>query len=355
MRPDVQDLYGGVTGPLTARGLTCTVEYGLSDWIVHAELPDHSYLIISPPQEPPGHHPAGRPDAWTASWNRDTPPAHRLLYDSTPGGLDEAQHGRLLPLLHALDTHLDRLHVPPRPCAPPHHSQHPMPVSDFTRDLARHLPGGWQPDPTPALTGTDAAGARIWDSGPLPYTAFETAATPRSILTSGHGLQLYVMPRPHRHGQYLVLPMLPPGTGHRHVQGITAPRGIAVPADPARATAAVRRRLLDDHRAASLAALGRSSPGRLQIHVDTDARQRPRIRTGHVNVLRELLDHGARIDPVTGDCHVPDTGSPGQAQRRLAISLHRLRRRGYHVIVHTPIGTISRPPLPHPHLRGRRR
>ncbi|GAV45326.1 hypothetical protein [Streptomyces acidiscabies] len=85
-RDDVQNLYRDVTGPLTARGLTCTVEYGLSDWVVHAELPDGSYLFIAPPQEPPGDHPPGRPEAWLASWNRDASPAHRLLYDSAPGG-----------------------------------------------------------------------------------------------------------------------------------------------------------------------------------------------------------------------------------------------------------------------------
>jgi len=118
VRRDVQSLYRQVTLPLTARGLTCTVEYGLSDWIVHAELPDGSHLIVSPPQEPPGDHPPGHPDAWIAYWTRESPSDYRLLYDSAPGGPDEAHQGRLPPLLRALDTSLDRLGVPPRSPSP---------------------------------------------------------------------------------------------------------------------------------------------------------------------------------------------------------------------------------------------
>ncbi|MDW4911510.1 hypothetical protein RB628_41075, partial [Streptomyces sp. ADMS] len=56
--------YSHLTAPLRQRGLACTVEYGLSDYIVHAELPDGSALIISPPQEPPTDHPPGYPESW---------------------------------------------------------------------------------------------------------------------------------------------------------------------------------------------------------------------------------------------------------------------------------------------------
>jgi len=57
VRHDVQSLYRHVTAPLAARGPTCAVEYGLCDWTVHAELPSHFHLIVSPPQKPPGDHP----------------------------------------------------------------------------------------------------------------------------------------------------------------------------------------------------------------------------------------------------------------------------------------------------------
>ncbi|MCZ0997568.1 hypothetical protein O1M63_04520 [Streptomyces mirabilis] len=140
-----------------------------------------------------------------------------------------------------------------------------MHITEFTRALADLLPG-WQPDPTAVPIATDPASDRIWDSGPLPYAAFETDNIQRSVLTHHWGLQLYVMPRPHRLGEYLALPMLPANTSHQHVTGLRAPRGIAVPADPVRAAARLHRRLLTDYRLRPTP-IRRSSPGHLQVHV----------------------------------------------------------------------------------------
>ncbi|MFF9194228.1 hypothetical protein ACF09L_03375 [Streptomyces sp. NPDC014779] len=78
--------YDYLTAPLRQRGLEVTVEYGLSDYIVHAALPDGSSLIISPPQEPPSEEP-GLPESWTAIRHRDTGPSvYEEIYDSEPGG-----------------------------------------------------------------------------------------------------------------------------------------------------------------------------------------------------------------------------------------------------------------------------
>lgn len=60
--PEQERGYGHLTGPLRQRGLVCTVEYGLSDYFVHASLPDGSDVIISPPQEPSSEHPPGYPE-----------------------------------------------------------------------------------------------------------------------------------------------------------------------------------------------------------------------------------------------------------------------------------------------------
>ncbi|EFL29580.1 predicted protein [Streptomyces viridochromogenes DSM 40736] len=124
---------------------------------------------------------------------------------------------------------------------------------------------------------TDPASDLIWDSGPLPYTAFETDNIQRSVLTHHWGLQLYVMPRLHRPGEYLALPMLPANTSHQHVTGLKAPRGIAVPADPVRAAALLHRRLLTEYRLSAPTPIRRSSPGHLQVHVTLDECRRPRI------------------------------------------------------------------------------
>ncbi|MER6546795.1 hypothetical protein [Streptomyces sp. NPDC001250] len=79
--------YGHLTTPLRQRGLACTVEYGLSDYIVHAELPDGSALIISPPQEPLTDHPPGYPESWLATRGHpDDSTLHEVIYDSEPDG-----------------------------------------------------------------------------------------------------------------------------------------------------------------------------------------------------------------------------------------------------------------------------
>ncbi|MBP5935422.1 hypothetical protein [Streptomyces acidiscabies] len=235
-------------------------------------------------------------------------------------------------------------------------TQQPLLLDAFARALATDLPGRWTTDPTTTATGPDPAGTRIWNNSPLPNSTAKAKTVHRAILTSGHGHQFYVTPRPRRPGQFLVLPMLPAGTGRRHVEGLRAPRGIAVPADPARASAAVRRRVLHDFRIASLTALRRSSPGHLQVRIDIDTRQRARIRTGYLHALFEVLDAGAVIDPATGDVRFPGTHTPEQTASALAVCLSRLHDHDYHVIVRTPTGLHSRPParparLPQPRRR----
>ncbi|MEE1838051.1 hypothetical protein [Streptomyces sp. SP17KL33] len=231
-----------------------------------------------------------------------------------------------------------------------------MYITEFAHALADRLPG-WQPSPASVPLADDPASNRIWDTGPLPYATFSTDGFHRSVLTHHWGLQLYVMPRPHRPDEYLVLPMLPGNTSHQHVQGLRAPRGVTVPADPARAAAQLRRRLLLDYRFTSATAIRRSSPGQLQVHVAFDARRRPRIRTGYIGVFNDLLAHGGfLLDPATGECHLPDTLAPEETRRRLVQGLQRLRYRGFHVTVDSPDGPRSHPPLARPDLRrGHRR
>ncbi len=106
--------YGYLTVPLRQRGLACTVEYGLSDYIVHAELPDGSSLIISPPQEPRSEHPES-PESWIATRHRAAEPAvYEVIYDSEPDGPHARQGGSVPDLLAVVDERLDQLGVPPR-------------------------------------------------------------------------------------------------------------------------------------------------------------------------------------------------------------------------------------------------
>ncbi|MFI6061481.1 hypothetical protein [Streptomyces sp. NPDC051286] len=111
---DPRKLQAALCSALGQRGLECTVEYGLSDYIVRAELPDGSSLIISPPQEPPSEHPES-PESWMVTRHRSAVPAvYEVVYDSEPDG-PHARHGGSVPdLLSVVDARLDQLGVPPR-------------------------------------------------------------------------------------------------------------------------------------------------------------------------------------------------------------------------------------------------
>lgn len=103
-----------ITAPLRRRWVECTVEFGLSDYYVHAALPDGSELIISPPQEPSTEHPPGRPDSWNVQY-RDANAHSEVIYDSGPDGPD-AQYGGSVPkLLASINERLDLTGVPPSP------------------------------------------------------------------------------------------------------------------------------------------------------------------------------------------------------------------------------------------------
>lgn len=64
---DPRHLQAALCSTLGQRGLECTVEYGLSDYIVHAELPDGSSLIISPRRSLPPSTPSPRKAGWSSA------------------------------------------------------------------------------------------------------------------------------------------------------------------------------------------------------------------------------------------------------------------------------------------------
>jgi hypothetical protein len=134
-RTDREHPYSHLVTPLRQRGLVCTVEFGLSDYIVHAELPDGSALIISPPQEPATDHVSGFPDSWLVTRGHpEDSTLHEVLYNSEPSG-PHARYGGSVPrLLAAIDARLDQLGLPPR--AAPLHL-----VQDNAADAVLHRAG----------------------------------------------------------------------------------------------------------------------------------------------------------------------------------------------------------------------
>lgn len=111
-----------ITTPLRQRGLTCDIEFGLSAYIVRVTLPDDSWLIISPPQEPPSDRPPGDPEGWLVTRHRESERSrlYERIYDSAPPPYPsrepepEARHGGSAgPLIAAIDQHLDHLGLLP--------------------------------------------------------------------------------------------------------------------------------------------------------------------------------------------------------------------------------------------------
>ncbi|MEV4560879.1 hypothetical protein AB0K51_28320 [Kitasatospora sp. NPDC049285] len=109
--------YPHITGPLEHRGLECVEDFGLSEYIVHALLPDGAHLTISPPQETGdiGDSIPGFPDSWHVT--RDHPEdsdQFEVIYNSEPGGPHEHNRGSVPAMLAAVYQRLEQLGVPGR-------------------------------------------------------------------------------------------------------------------------------------------------------------------------------------------------------------------------------------------------
>ncbi|MFE2207236.1 hypothetical protein [Streptomyces rubiginosohelvolus] len=166
---DPRRLQSALCSALGQRGLECAVEYGLSDYIVHAELPDGSSLIISPPQEPPSEHPES-PEGWLVTRHRSAEPAvYEVIYDSEPDG-PHARHGGSVPdLLSAVDARLDQLDVPPR--------------REQERSGKERAANVLPPDFTPsrasvALASSPSIGQHVLSTGPPPESSARVAPPP---------------------------------------------------------------------------------------------------------------------------------------------------------------------------------
>ncbi|MDI3418604.1 hypothetical protein QIT00_08505 [Streptomyces sp. B-S-A12] len=163
-----------ITTPLRQRGLECDIEFGLSAYVVHVSLPDDSYLIISPPQEPPSHRLPGDPEGWIATrQHSDQHELFEVIYDSTPSNdpgarqRREALHGgSAQPLIEAINHRLTQLGLLPPPVLPyesPHvHSAQPTPptpardASDTSDRGPVHVYGDALRDLTDRLNGTES-------------------------------------------------------------------------------------------------------------------------------------------------------------------------------------------------------
>lgn len=137
-----------VIAPLRARGLQCDIEFGLSTYNVRVSLPDDSYLVISPPHDPPSGRPPGAPEGWIATREHaDDQTLFEVIYDSAPSNdpgapqRPEARHGgSSQPLIEAIEHRLAQLGLLPHPVLP-HKSSHVPPAQPSASPEARDVPG----------------------------------------------------------------------------------------------------------------------------------------------------------------------------------------------------------------------
>ncbi|MER5813807.1 hypothetical protein [Streptomyces californicus] len=167
-----------------------------------------------------------------------------------------------------------------------------------------------------------------------------------SVITSLAGLQLYITPRPGRGGQFVIAPLLPAGTEHAHTDDVSAPRGIAVSADPVKAAAHVRRSLLRDFRFASMKAQSNTSSGPgIPVTITLDPNGRPEVKVANARALFELLGREEFVlDPATGRCRLPGTiRNPSVIGWRTNRAVQKLERLGFIVTIRLADGRTYKP------------
>ncbi|MGJ5751605.1 hypothetical protein FB563_4050 [Streptomyces puniciscabiei] len=124
-------------------------------------------------------------------------------------------------------------------------------LASFADALASRLPGEWTSQYHQHTQYKDQfpLSDRVWDCGHVQWAVSEFVLGHHCTLTGPDDQQLCVIDRPlHRH-QFLVAPLAPEdGVKPHHYDGVAEPNGIKVTSDPARAAAAVIRRVLPRYR-----------------------------------------------------------------------------------------------------------
>ncbi|MFF4361527.1 hypothetical protein [Streptomyces sp. NPDC001604] len=128
----------------------------------------------------------------------------------------------------------------------------PTSLSLFAAALAERLPGTWTSEYHRYRTFEDQFPTikRLWDAGHVDYIVSQYALGHDAVLTGPGDEQLYVTDRPLYRHQFVVAPLEPEDVKPHQIAPVREPDGIAVPNDPARAAAAITRRLMPRYRTA---------------------------------------------------------------------------------------------------------
>lgn len=218
----------------------------------------------------------------------------------------------------------------------------------FASELAPRLGAAWSHRILATPHRWSHADQRLWDmeEGVLWRALREDGdhLRARAVLTHAHGLQLYIVQRPHRSGQFLVGSLLPAGVFE---YGATEhPRAVTVPGDPARAASEVRRRVLPYYRIAAMrVASGTRFKHAQRVIIGRSADGRPIADAVMPRAVRVLLYEDGRwqLDPGTGLC-VTAANLPLAPEALIEDAADRLRGLGFDVTLSDlhPLGIYFR-------------
>ncbi|AJC55060.1 hypothetical protein [Streptomyces sp. 769] len=209
------------------------------------------------------------------------------------------------------------------------------PLASFARHLADRLPGTWSSSYHRHASPRDQAdlGQRVWDIGTVLWAVTEISLEQDAVLTGPDEQQLFIVHRPHHPRQFLIAPLAPGGFADHHFEEAAEPNGIAVSDDPARAAAAVTRRLLPRY-AGALDALRTAAarpdpppgpaqiPGVVQLSWNADGTVTTPMSHVPVDVRHVFFLHGFQYRPTRGNFVLPAYGHSAQALRIQAVASH---------------------------------
>ncbi|MFF5491338.1 hypothetical protein [Streptomyces virginiae] len=225
-------------------------------------------------------------------------------------------------------------------------------LETFTAELAPRLGLAWSHRVLPTPYRWSHADDRLWEmeEGVLWRALHQDGdhQRARAFLTHAHGLQLYVVQRPHRPGEFLVGALLPAGVFEYDTT--PHPQAVSVPSDPVRAAAAVRRRLLPYYRLASTrVASGTRFKQAQRIVIGRSADGRPIADGLMPRAALALLHEDGRwhLDPGTGLC-VTATNSQFAPEVLVQDAADRLHGLGFEVVLSDrhPLEMYFRSPHP---------
>ncbi|MFZ3470454.1 hypothetical protein ACODT3_24435 [Streptomyces sp. 4.24] len=236
-------------------------------------------------------------------------------------------------------------------------------LAAFAETLATRLPDSWTSTYTRHAAYHDqiATTSKVWDMGAVGYAASNFVLGHQAVLARADGARLLLFDRPRYRHQFMI-GALEPDAHHDAFHQVSEPNGITIPADPARASAQVTRRLLPRYDAAlrqvrhNTAHPAPRRPEPSLIAGAVSMAWHPDGAVGAVTGVREatviLYGAGFQYHPYHRQFLLPEAYSDREQIARVQAASERLARIGVGVTMRparpapAPTALPARPPRP---------